>query len=284
MRALIEARDRDGTGPMWARRSPVDRVVRELSRREFVITGACAAAATMLPGCKTSTEPDPSDPPPIPRDGQLSARPGAPTLEPTLGESPLNLGTPRDGFLYVPESYSPDTPTPLFVGLHGATGQASNWESYKARAEERGMVFLAPDSRGVTWDVTTAGFGEDVDFINQALQHTFDRCRIDPSRLALGGFSDGASYTLSLGITNGDLFSHLVAYSPGFLFAPDPVGNPRVYISHGTQDQVLSVTVTRNEIVPGLRDAGYDVTYEEFDGVHEVPAAISESALDWVLG
>jgi hypothetical protein len=33
-----------------------------------------------------------------------------------------------------------------------------------------------------------------------------------------------------------------------------------------------------------LRDAGYDVTYEEFDGSHNVPAAISESALDWFLG
>ncbi len=183
----------------------------------------------------------------------------------------------------MPQSYSPDTPTPLFVGLHGATGQASNWESYKARAEERGMIFMAPDSRGATWDVTTAGFGEDVEFINDALQHTFDRCRIDTSKIVLGGFSDGASYALSLGLTNGDLFSHVIAYSPGFLFAPDPVGTPLVYVSHGTQDQILSITVTRDSIVPGLRDAGYNVTYEEFDGVHEVPAAITESALDWFL-
>jgi predicted esterase len=237
----------------------------------------------LLPGCKTSTEPGPSDPPPVPRDGRLSARPGSPSVEPTLGETPLGLETTRDGFLYVPQSYSPDTPTPLFVGLHGATGEASNWASYKERAEERGMVFMAPNSRAVTWDVTTAGFGEDVEFINRALRHTFERCRIDASKIVLGGFSDGASYALSLGLTNGDLFSHLVAYSPGFLFAPDPVGTPLVYISHGTQDQILSITVTRDSIVAGLRDAGYNVTYEEFDGAHEVPAEITESALDWFL-
>jgi predicted esterase len=232
-----------------------------MSRRNFVRTGACATAAALLPGCKTSTEPGPSDPPPVPRDGRLSARPGSPSVEPTLGETPLGLETTRDGFLYVPQSYSPDTPTPLFVGLHGATGEASNWASYKERAEERGMVFMAPNSRAVTWDVTTAGFG----------------------KIVLGGFSDGASYALSLGLTNGDLFSHLVAYSPGFLFAPDPVGTPLVYISHGTQDQILSITVTRDSIVAGLRDAGYNVTYEEFDGAHEVPAEITESALDWFL-
>lgn len=27
-----------------------------------------------------------------------------------------------------------------------------------------------------------------------------------------------------------------------------------------------------------------DITYNEFDGGHQVPAAISEAALDWFLG
>ena len=30
-----------------------------------------------------------------------------------------------------------------------------------------------------------------------------------------------------------------------------------------------------------LRDDGYDVTYEEFDDDHLVPAAVVERALDW---
>lgn len=34
------------------------------------------------------------------------------------------------------------------------------------------------------------------------------------------GFSDGASYALSLGLPNGNLFSHIVAFSPGFMRAP----------------------------------------------------------------
>jgi phospholipase/carboxylesterase len=197
----------------------------------------------------------------------------------------LGLASPRDGLLYVPERYSPETPMPLFIGLHGAGGSADNWESYPARAEARGMVFLAPDSRGSTWDLVSNRFGPDVEFIDRALRHTFERCRIDPERIALGGFSDGASYALSLGVSNGDLFTHLVAYSPGFLRAADPiVGKPRVYVSHGRQDNVLPVTISRDAIVPTLRNAGHDVTYLEFDGAHEVPAAISESALDWFLG
>ncbi|NIM51052.1 MAG: phospholipase, partial [Gemmatimonadales bacterium] len=80
-------------------------------------------------------------------------------------------------------------------------------------------------------------------------------------------------------------FSHLVAYSPGFLQASEPiVGKPPVYVSHGLFDSVLPVRLSRDMIVPALRGAGYDVTYEEFEGGHLVPAEISESALDWFLG
>jgi predicted esterase len=75
------------------------------------------------------------------------------------------------------------------------------------------------------------------------------------------------------------------AYSPGFVQASDPiVGKPLIYVSHGTNDEVLPVRLSRDQIVPTLRGEGYDVTYEEFDGGHAVPAEISESALDWFLG
>jgi phospholipase/carboxylesterase len=202
-----------------------------------------------------------------------------------VGLSELGLGGGRDGVLYVPESYSPDTPAPLFVGLHGAGGSGTDWASYYARAEAHALIFLAPDSRASTWDLIRGGFGPDVEFLDRALRYTFNRCRIDPARLALGGFSDGASYALSLGVSNGDLFSHLVAFSPGFYAPSEPiVGSPSVYVSHGTHDGILPVGASRDVIVPTLRDAGYDVTFEEFDGGHEVPGAITESALDWFLG
>ena len=258
-----------------------------MSRRRFVRSGLAAVAASMLPGCgpssSTSTGPGGSNGSTGPR---LTARPGSPTLTPTPGLSELGLGAPRDGLLYVPESYSEDTPAPLFIAFHGAGGAAANWESYYERAEERGMVFLATDSRASTWDlIIFGGYGPDVAFLDEALEHTFERCRIDPAQIAMGGFSDGSSYALSLGVSNGDLLSHLIGYSPGFHAPSDPiVEKPRVYISHGTQDTILPVSNTRDVIVPRFQDADYDVKYEEFAGGHEVPAEISESALDWFLG
>lgn len=259
-----------------------------LSRRTFLQATGYALAVTALPGCggssnsfsgtPTGPRPDPTSP------NRLTARPGTPTLEPTIGLSQLGIGERNDGLLYVPESYSTDTPTPLFVALHGAGGAATDWQAYFPRAETRGMVLLAIDSRSTTWDLITGAVGRDVDFLDLALQHTFDRLRIDTARIALAGFSDGASYAVSLGPANGDLFSHVVAYSPGNRVALAPLtGRPRIYISHGNADIVLPVSNTRNTTVPRLREAGYDVTYEEFGGGHLVPNAIVESSLNWFL-
>jgi len=148
------------------------------------------------------------------------------------------------------------------------------------------MIMLAPESRGFAWDRIELGrYGIDAPFISEALNFTFDRCLIDPQRIALGGFSDGASYTLSLGPSNGDLFTHLIAFSPGFSSpGGPPVGRPKIFISHGVEDPVLSIVASRIEIVPVLLANGYDVTYEEFTGVHQVPPEIASLALDWFVG
>ncbi len=51
---------------------------------------------------------------------------------------------------------------------------------------------------------------------------------MDAGRVGIGGFSDGASYALSLGLTNGDLFTHVLAFSPGFMRPASQVGRPKV--------------------------------------------------------
>src|SRR5262249_24267899 len=126
----------------------------------------------------------------------------------------------------------------------------------------------------------------DLAFIDKALQQTFDRCAVDPERIAVEGFSDGASYALGLGLPNGDLFRRVMAFSPGMIPAsesPD-MGKPRFFLSHGHQDPVLSFNGTSKAFVPGLRKDGFDVTFVEFDGVHELPPAVLNQAMDWWLG
>ena len=207
-----------------------------------------------------------------------------PTLTAEIGESPLGLAEERDGLLYVPASYDAGVAIPLFVALHGASGRADNWKGLFDDCDARGMALLAIDSRQMTWDRIRGSFGPDVVFLDRAMAHTFDRVNVDASRIVLGGFSDGASYALSLGPANGNLFSRIIAFSPGFARPPEGrVGRPRIFVSHGTLDSILPVENAREVIVPTFRDGGYEVEYLEFEGGHEVPPEIGSRALDWFL-
>ena len=221
--------------------------------------------------------------------GRLAARPALPQLNTTDGEArlglqPLGLDGARDGLLFVPSGYRADRPAPLVVMLHGASGVARHGlDPFLPFADEAGLILLAPDSRRQTWDVIRGGYGPDIAFIDRALMQTFGRYAVDPARVAAEGFSDGASYALSIGITNGGLFTHVIAFSPGFLAPAGQEGAPRLFISHGIHDEVLPIEVCSRRIVPSVRDAGYDVLYREFDGPHVVPPEIAREALDWFL-
>jgi phospholipase/carboxylesterase len=219
--------------------------------------------------------------------GRFNARPAdsppAGDAAPT-GLHPLDLGGERDGVRYVPAGYRPEWPAPLVLMLHGATGNGRRTvESLLPLADEFGLILVAPDSRLRTWDVLHGGFGPDIAFIDAALTDTFATHAVDPAHIAAEGFSDGASYALSIGIGNGDLFTHVLAFSPGFLAPPGQEGAPRLFVSHGRQDQVLPIDFCSRRFVPGLRRAGYDVTYQEFDGPHRTPPEIARMGIEWFL-
>jgi phospholipase/carboxylesterase len=213
------------------------------------------------------------------RPGLQSGAPPAPRA----GRTALGLGSRRDGLLHVPAAAAAGAPLPLMVVLHGAGSSAERAiELMVQLADEAGVILLAPDSRGATWDVIRGGFGPDVAFLDRALERVLSSCRVDPARIALEGFSDGASYALSLGIANGDLFTHLIAFSPGFAAPAAQEGRPRVLVTHGVHDTVLPIDRCSRRLVPALRDGGYDVTYREFDGGHVVPPELARDAVAWM--
>jgi predicted esterase len=95
----------------------------------------------------------------------------------------------------------------------------------------------------------------------------------------MSGFSDGGTYSLGIGRANGDLFTRVVAYSPGFLLGVEAVGKPPILITHGTSDTVLPIDATSRLMVPQLRSLGYAVDYREFDGGHAVPMSVLNELL-----
>jgi predicted esterase len=180
-------------------------------------------------------------------------------------------------------SVRPAGRVPLLVFLHGATQNGAGMlRRVGPAADQLGIAVLAPDARAGTWDGIRDEFGDDIAFLNRALEHVFARLDVDPARLAIGGFSDGASYGLSLGLANGDLFPRVVACSPGFIIQAPAHGRPRLFFSHGTSDQILPIDRCSRVMVPRLRSMGYDVTFREFEGRHELPPEIAMEALRWM--
>lgn len=219
-------------------------------------------------------------------EARLRARPREVTESLTPGQHALQLdGGGHDALLYVPRGHSTESPAPLALMLHGAGGAAAGGLGLlKAFADEAGLILLAPGSEQYTWDLIASEYGPDVRLIDLALAQTFAGCAVNKERIAIGGFSDGASYALSLGLTNGDLFTHVLAFSPGFLAPASMNGKPRIFISHGTQDRVLPIERCSRRIIRQLERASYETRYEEFDGPHTVPREIALQGVRWLTG
>jgi poly(3-hydroxybutyrate) depolymerase len=198
-----------------------------LARRDLLRLAGTGLLAGVAAACGTGRGSDgavPADPAQrrqLHTGARLTSRPRPPTSgTPPTGLIPLQLsGSDRDGVVYVPPSYRHESPAPLVLTLHGATGSGRRGlRRLQPLADAAGLILLAPDSRGTTWDVAmTGGFGPDPEFVDRALDLVFACYAVDPSRLVAEGFSDGASYALSLGLLNGDLFTHVIAFSPGFM-------------------------------------------------------------------
>jgi phospholipase/carboxylesterase len=248
-----------------------------VTRRQFAVTSGYALAAAAVGGACTAWTTAAEG-----NDGRLAARPRD-EVATSVTSGPLGLDSSgRDGVIQLP-SAMPDGKVPLLVFLHGATqNSASMLRRIGPTADRQGVALLCPDSRGTTWDGIRGELGEDVVFLNRALESVFARLAVDPARVAIGGFSDGASYALSLGLANGELFPRVVACSPGFVVSAEPQGRPRFFVSHGTEDQILPIDRCSRVIVPRLRSMGYDVTYREFEGRHELPPDIASEALRWM--
>lgn len=254
---------------------------RGMSRRRFLATGSAGllglGAAACVPDDSALMGPrfDPA---------HLTIKRRLPTVEPTIGKSFLDIDTVgRDGYMYVPESYDPEVPAPLLVALHGRGMNVEGWEVFIPFCEESGTILLAPESRDRSWDLTITGsFGWDVVFLSLAIDHTIDRCNIDHGRVGLMGISDGGTYALSLGASNGDFFTHIISVAPGF-FSPgrELRGSPLFWLAHGLSDPVFDEEYSHYEILPELREHDYIVQYVQFDGGHEFPADVRDQAMQW---
>lgn len=248
-----------------------------MNRRDAILVGLGGMAA-VLAACGDGFDPT------GPRKGnpRLTARPGTPTGSIAPGQNDITLPSGRAARIIVPTSYTAEQQWPFALLLHGAGSNASGiLAPFQSFASSRGIILMAVSSFGGTWDAVGREFGVDVATIDEALTAAFARCAVDPARVGIEGFSDGATYALALGRANGDLFTRIAAQSPGFIFPLAEVGTPRIYITHGIFDPVFPIDETGAKIAAEL-SARYDVRYEEYSGGHELPSSVAADVMAWL--
>lgn len=213
------------------------------------------------------------------------------------------IALPDDAVAYVPKSAGPNPP--LLVLLHGAGRQRLTMiQHFEPEADARGLVLVAPTSRGPTWDAVAIGertpspdsplahtlahkfsFSRDEKRVDDAIANLEKLVPVDRARTVLAGFSDGATFALAMGMSRYEPFAAVIAWSPGIAIeAEQPARGRPVYISHGHQDPLLKFEVTCGDIVPLLEEEGAKVTFLPFDGVHDAPKPVKDAFLDAVFG
>ena len=216
----------------------------------------------------------------------------------------------------LPNGFDVKRKYPLIIGLHGGGSNPERlinmWDSLSDRnfiyAVPQGpYAWLVDDQLRYDWALYPSG---DVLLIDEAtlltetsiinlVSHLDGQFNI--SAVDLLGFSQGAIMAYTVGIRNPELFAGLISFSgPGLLAPLDSpftgefnanwlteaeiraAKNLRVFIAHGLKDQMVDYKLgIRSKDL--LTKYGYEVTFCDFDGEHELPSnEILVQVIDWI--
>lgn len=190
--------------------------------------------------------------------------------------------------LLTPDEIDPDRLYPLVTVLHGAGRQDEIFaKMLRDEPEQRQALFLIPRSVRPTWDLIAGGGRPDLDFLEYAYDLIYRRYPVDAFRQSLLGYSDGASYGLSLGLSNPRIFSEIMGWAAGFCVldadnvdSTDP--RPRLFLEYGTHDQIFPFEQVALPMRDRLRKDGYDLLFRTDQGGRHMPSPdFTREALDW---
>ncbi len=172
---------------------------------------------------------------------------------------------------WVPPTYDGE-PVPLVIELHGylsgAAGQAA-MSDMGVVADREGFVVVTPQGSGDMpyWNaVPHDDLPDDLAFVEDVLDDVGQSVCIDPDRVYVDGFSNGAFLTSLAACRLADRVAAVAALSG--LQDPagcDPARPMPVLAMHGTEDQLVSFAGPPN---PGLEDLTWDEdSTRAFDGL-----------------
>jgi polyhydroxybutyrate depolymerase len=119
----------------------------------------------------------------------------------------VSSGETRRYLLHVPDRLDPSRSAPLVISLHGAwlyPGMQKRLTGWNTLADEHGFIVAYPRATGFprTWALQPgARLDAEVRFFSDLLDEMVSRFNVDPNRIYVSGFSNGAAMAFMLSCT-----------------------------------------------------------------------------------
>src|SRR5262245_19965768 len=127
------------------------------------------------------------------------------------------------------------------------------------------------------------------DYVSAAIDDVRSHVTIDPRRINLAGFGEGASVALQLGLTLAGRFSKIVAFNGWLPSSPLPLGfgpqrlrglqRPRILLGHGPEH--VSKSMDAHQL---LDAAGLAVDVRSYSSSNRLTPAMLRDADRWLMG
>lgn len=197
----------------------------------------------------------------------------------------------------LPDRWNAKTPTPVIVFMHGKTvdlnvdnakGQLGN--AFVLGMKKRGYIAVCPvmpkEHRPHWWEN-----GGSLEILDAMMKDV--RSRVNVSYMLCSGFSAGANYTIGFGQHRNyhNYFAgYMVGAGGGWVDAqgPEDLKRKPIWLGCGDQDNdtyddKLNTTGGARKTYKEMKEAGFEVTYDEFPKVgHVMDAKMVEKQLAWV--
>lgn len=175
---------------------------------------------------------------------------------------------------YVSSTYdaSHQTPTPLFVWMHGCGGEAEGDVNVIAPYSGENYIAMSIGGRdGQCWDMNS-----DPAKVLSAIADIKTHFNIDPRRITLGGYSSGGDLAYRTAFDNASMFAGVLAENSS-PFRDTGLTQQQAIARAGSKFHVVHLAHLQDDTYPiagvrqetdALKNAGFDVTRVERQGTH----------------
>ena len=147
---------------------------------------------------------------------------------------------------------------------------------------------MIPEPRGSTWDfIFRSEEGDDIKFIEYAINTVRESIFVDDKRIALKGISDGGSLALCLATYNHHLSNAFMSVSSGvckLAVSLNPTDESvALFLEHGEADRMFPLETVALPLRDKLQQAGFVVNFVTARGEGHVPSDWKTSFLnEWL--